>query len=145
MSTFQATIGSRSVFCGAPAGSKSGSAWCCLFVMGAMTQMITVFRRNPLTAPLSQPALAPPGVPVGRVPLCRRSWPSQAAHTAIIASVYLMSLTNGACSCPLLGIFGVAGAMHKNEQYRGHERVLFGEEDGCVGTVDDFSSSLSEV
>jgi len=31
------------------------------------------------------------------------------------------------------------------EQYRGHERVLFGEGDGCVGTVSDFSSSLSEV
>ncbi|CAM9635930.1 unnamed protein product [Pylaiella littoralis] len=92
-----------------------------------------------------KPALAPAGVPVGRAPLCRRSWPSQAAHTAIIASVCLMSLTNGACSCPLLGMFGVAGAMHENEQYRGHERVLFGEEDGCVGTVDDFSSSLSEV
>lgn len=30
-------------------------------------------------------------------------------------------------------------------QYRGYERVLFGEGEGCVGTVDDYSSSLSEV
>eukprot|EP00904_Undaria_pinnatifida_P001888 jgi/Undpi1/116/HiC_scaffold_1.g00116.m1 len=30
-------------------------------------------------------------------------------------------------------------------KYRGHERVLFGEGDGCVGTVDDYSSSVSEV
>ncbi|CAN0228987.1 unnamed protein product [Scytosiphon promiscuus] len=30
-------------------------------------------------------------------------------------------------------------------KYRGNERVLFGEGDGCIGTVDDYSSSLSEV
>ncbi|CAM9701760.1 unnamed protein product, partial [Sphacelaria rigidula] len=30
-------------------------------------------------------------------------------------------------------------------QYRGYEQVLFGEDEECVGTVDDYSSSLSEV
>ncbi|CAN0565988.1 unnamed protein product, partial [Ectocarpus sp. 12 AP-2014] len=30
-------------------------------------------------------------------------------------------------------------------KYRGHERVLFGEDEGCVGHVEDYSSSLSEV
>lgn len=56
-----------------------------------------------------------------------------------------MPLMIGAYSFPLYWVSGVAGAMRGIEQYRGHERVLFGEGDGCVGMVDDFSSSLSEV